>query len=45
MLHIVPIVCLIFFVFFIEYRLKQHIDKNDEKLLQIKKTLKEIPNG
>ncbi len=45
MLHIVPIVCLIFFVFFIEYRLKQHIDKNDEKLLQIKKTLKEIQNG
>lgn len=45
MLHIVSIVCLIFFVFFIEYRLKQHIDKNDEKLLQIKKTLKEIQNG
>lgn len=45
MLHIVPIVCLIFFVFFIEYRLKQHIDKNDEKLLQIKKTIKEIQNG
>ena len=45
MLHVVPIICLIFFVFFIEYRLKQHIDKNDEKLLQIKKTLKEIQNG
>lgn len=45
MSHIVPIVCLIFFVFFIEYRLKQHIDKNDKELLQIKKTLKEIQNG
>ena len=45
MLHVVPIVCLIFFIFFIEYRLKQHIDKNDKELLQIKKTLKEIQNG
>ena len=45
MLHTVPIICLIFFIFFTEYRLKKHIDKNDEELLQIKKTLKEIQNG
>lgn len=45
MSHIVPIICLIFFIFFIEYRLKKHIDKNDEELRQIKKTLKEIQNG
>lgn len=45
MSHIVPIICLIFFIFFIEYRLKKHIDKNDEELRKIKKTLKEIQNG
>lgn len=45
MLHIVPIICLIFFIFFIEYRLKKHIEKNDEELRKIKKTLKEIQNG
>ena len=45
MLHVVPIICLIFFIFFMECRLKQHIDKNDEELLQIKKTLKKIQNG
>lgn len=45
MLHVVPIVCLIFFIFLVEYRLKQHIDRNDKELLRIKKTLKLIQNG
>ena len=45
MLHVVPIICLIFFIFFIEYRLNKHIEKNDEELRKIKKTLKEIQNG
>lgn len=45
MLHIVPIVCLIFFLFFVEYRLKQHIDKNDEEIFQLKKTLNKLQNG
>lgn len=32
MLHVVPILCLLFFVFFIEIRLKNHIDENDKKV-------------
>lgn len=32
MLHVVPILCLLFFIFFIEIRLKSHIDENDKKI-------------
>lgn len=42
MLHIVPTMCLIFFILFVEYRLKEHIDNNDKELKKIKKIIKEI---
>lgn len=44
MLHVVPIVCLIFFIFFVEYRLKQHIDKTDREIVEIKRILKKLQN-
>lgn len=42
MLHIVPILCLIFFIFFVEYRLKNHIDCMDRSIKEIQNNLKEI---
>lgn len=32
MLHVVPILCLILFIGFVEYRLKKHLDEIDEKI-------------
>lgn len=32
MLHIVPILCILLFVGFVEYRLKQHLDEIDKRI-------------
>ena len=45
MLHIVPIICLIFFIFFVEYRLKKHIYSTDKEIVKIKRILKKLQNG
>ena len=42
MLHIVPILCLIFFVFFVEYRLKRHIDRSDELIYKLHERIQKL---
>lgn len=37
MSHIVPILCLILFVGFIEYRLKEHLDEVDSRLSKLER--------
>lgn len=39
MLHVVPILCLIFFIFFVEYRLKEHINNTDKELKSVAEEL------
>lgn len=38
MLHIVPILCLIFFIFLVEYRFKKHLDDIDKKINCLEQT-------
>lgn len=45
MLQIVPILCLIFFIFFVEYRLKRHIDRSDKEIEKIKEIINNLQNG
>lgn len=35
MIHIVPILCLILFIGLVEYRLKKHLDKTEERINQL----------
>lgn len=42
MLHVVPILCLVFFIFFIEIRLKSHVDENDKEIERLSKTVAAI---
>lgn len=42
MLHIVPILCLIFFIFMVEYRFKRHIDDIDKEIQIIESKLKSL---
>ncbi len=37
MTHIVPILCLILFIGLVEYRLKKHLDKTEERIDQLEK--------
>lgn len=39
MLHVVPILCLIFFIFFVEYRLKEHLNETDERISKLEKLM------
>lgn len=40
MLHVVPILCLILFIGFVEYRLKEHLDEIDKRLSKLEKYVK-----
>lgn len=37
MLHVVPILCILGFIFLVEYRFKQHLDVIDEKIKTLEK--------
>lgn len=39
MLHIVPILCLILFIGLVEYRLKKHLDKTDERISRLEELI------
>ena len=42
MLHIVPILCLIFFIFFEENRLKRHINQTDAQILNLQNQIHQL---
>lgn len=42
MLHIVPILCLIFFIFFEEKRLKRHINQTDIQILNLQNQIHQL---
>lgn len=44
MLHIVPILCLIFFIWFIEVRLKKEIHRIEQDLKDLKSSIKNNSN-
>lgn len=44
MLHIVPILCLILFIGFVEYRLKEHLTKVDDEIAILKKNTENLSN-
>lgn len=41
MLHVVPILCLIFFIFLVEFRFKETLNMLDKKVKQLEKN---VPN-
>lgn len=45
MLHIVPILCLIIFVGFAEFRLKQEFNRIRDEFYELKKRVTNIENG
>lgn len=44
MTHIVPILCLIFFVYFLEFRLKRELYQVEINLDELKQKIKELEN-
>lgn len=42
MLHVVPILCLLFFIGFIEIRLKNEINEIEEEFKKLKKRVKDL---
>lgn len=37
-MHVVPILCLIIFIFLVEYRFKKHLDEIDRKISCLEQT-------
>lgn len=42
MLHIVPILCLIFFIYMLEYRLNKHVKEIDKKITNTEKSIEKL---